>query len=210
MVWYSDFGHQFIGEMDPKTGKVTEIPKSRRCKPEQPKGSLDLEFDPQGNIWLSMMYQAGILKFDRKTKQVTAYPVPEGMAVARPRRPRWCRRSIPTSTARSGPTTRIPTCIYRVDVATGKYEDIGQCQGHDRHAHQRLRHADRPAEQRLSAELRRHDHRPARRQDQRGHDLEDADCRHRGRGAAGSTPTTCCGSPNTAPTASASSIRRPA
>jgi len=25
MIWYSDFSHQFIGEMDPATGKVTDI-----------------------------------------------------------------------------------------------------------------------------------------------------------------------------------------
>ena len=24
MVWYSDFSHQFVGELDPKTGKVTD------------------------------------------------------------------------------------------------------------------------------------------------------------------------------------------
>jgi streptogramin lyase len=23
-AWYSDFGHQYIGELDPKTGKVTD------------------------------------------------------------------------------------------------------------------------------------------------------------------------------------------
>ena len=25
-AWYSDFGSQFVGELDPKTGKVTEYP----------------------------------------------------------------------------------------------------------------------------------------------------------------------------------------
>ena len=27
-VWYSDFSHQFIGELDPATGKVTDYPNS--------------------------------------------------------------------------------------------------------------------------------------------------------------------------------------
>ena len=123
MVWYSDFSHQMIGEMDPKTGKVSdyEIPT---LKPEQPKGSLDLEFDPQGNIWVSMMYQAGILKFDRKTKQATAYPVPK----------EW--QSPTTQESMVSPqhsdvdgkvwTNNQDTHVhYRVDVATGKYEDVG-------------------------------------------------------------------------------------
>src|SRR5262249_53962926 len=51
-VWYSDFGAQFIGALDPKTGKVTDyaIPV---LKPEQPRGSLDLELDPDGNLWVA-------------------------------------------------------------------------------------------------------------------------------------------------------------
>ena len=42
-----------------------------------PKGGLDLEFDPQGNIWLSMMYQAGISRIDRKTHEVSVFPFPK-------------------------------------------------------------------------------------------------------------------------------------
>ena len=74
-AWYSDFGNQFIGEMDIKTGKVIDhaVPV---LKPEQPKGGLDVEFDPDGNVWLSMMYQAGIARIDTKTKAVTTYPFP--------------------------------------------------------------------------------------------------------------------------------------
>ena len=43
-AWYSDFGSQVMGMLDPKTGKVTEyeIPVVR---PEQPKGTLDLQLD---------------------------------------------------------------------------------------------------------------------------------------------------------------------
>ncbi len=34
-----------------------------------PTGALDLEADPQGNLWLGLMFQAGTAKFDRKTEQ---------------------------------------------------------------------------------------------------------------------------------------------
>ena len=44
-VWYSDFANQFVGVLDPKTGKATDIPIPV-LKPEQPKGNLDIEFDP--------------------------------------------------------------------------------------------------------------------------------------------------------------------
>src|SRR5499426_4631549 len=75
-VWYSDFGTQFVGVMDPKTGETKDI-AIPVIRPEQPKGGLDIEFDPEGNIWLAMMYQAGISRIDRKTHEVTVYPFPK-------------------------------------------------------------------------------------------------------------------------------------
>ena len=55
-VWFSDFGAQMVGELDPKTGAVSEYALPT-YKPEQPKGSLDLELDPDGNIWVGMAYR---------------------------------------------------------------------------------------------------------------------------------------------------------
>jgi virginiamycin B lyase len=75
-AWYSDFGNQFVGELDPKTGKVTDI-ALETLRQDQPKGPLNVEFDPDGNIWVGMSYQAGASKIDRKTKQVTTYPLPK-------------------------------------------------------------------------------------------------------------------------------------
>src|SRR5262249_39564137 len=76
MAWYIDFGSQFAGVLDPKTGAVKDIPIPV-LKTEQPKGGLDIEFDPSGNIWLSMMYQAGITKIDPKTFTAKAYAFPK-------------------------------------------------------------------------------------------------------------------------------------
>jgi virginiamycin B lyase len=73
-VWYSNFGEQTLGELDPKTGKVTEYPLPL-LKPDAPTGSLDLEFDPKGNPWVAMMYQQAIATLDRTTGKVTAYPL---------------------------------------------------------------------------------------------------------------------------------------
>ena len=73
-AWYSDFGAQFVGELDPKTGKVVDH-KLELLRPEQPKGSLDIELDPDGNLWVGMSYQGGAAKIDRKTKKVTTYPL---------------------------------------------------------------------------------------------------------------------------------------
>jgi streptogramin lyase len=75
-VWYSDFAEQIIGELDPKTGKVTEhaLPL---FKPGAPTGSLNLELDPAGNPWVAMMYQSAVARLDRKTGEVRAYPLPK-------------------------------------------------------------------------------------------------------------------------------------
>lgn len=76
MIWYADFGHQFIGSLDPKTGKVVDYPLPL-VKKGFPTGTLDLELDPQGNLWVSMMYQTGVAKFDTKAKKFTLYPIPK-------------------------------------------------------------------------------------------------------------------------------------
>ncbi|HVY33142.1 MAG TPA: carboxypeptidase regulatory-like domain-containing protein [Caulobacteraceae bacterium] len=75
IAWYSDFGSQFIGKLDPATGKVTDYPVPT-LKADEPKGLLEEEFDKDGNIWLALMHQGGIGKFDIKTEKVEAYPLP--------------------------------------------------------------------------------------------------------------------------------------
>ena len=75
-AWYSDFGHQFLGKLDAKTGKVTEYPVPT-LKADFPPGALDLEMDKGGNLWLGLMLQAGIAKFDPKTEKFTMFPLPK-------------------------------------------------------------------------------------------------------------------------------------
>jgi streptogramin lyase len=75
MVWYSDFGSQFAGMLDPKTGKVVEYPIPV-TKPGAPAGGLDIRFDPDGNVWLGMMYQGSVVKLDRKTTKFQTWTAP--------------------------------------------------------------------------------------------------------------------------------------
>jgi virginiamycin B lyase len=74
MVWYSSFGEQNLGRLDPKTGKVTEFPIPEH-KPGWPTGLLGLRSDRDGNLWLGNMYQATIVKFDRKTEKFQFWPL---------------------------------------------------------------------------------------------------------------------------------------
>ena len=76
MVWYSDFGAMFLGRMDPRSGSVTEYPIPV-IKDGFPVGTLDLEFDRDGNLWVGLMYQGGVAKLDRKTGRVQTWSVPK-------------------------------------------------------------------------------------------------------------------------------------
>ncbi|HEV7478922.1 MAG TPA: hypothetical protein VGO05_01385, partial [Roseiarcus sp.] len=74
LVWYSSFGEQNLGRLDPRTGKVTEFP-IREHKPGFPTGLLGLRTDPQGNLWFGNMYQATIAKFDPNSETFKFWPL---------------------------------------------------------------------------------------------------------------------------------------
>jgi virginiamycin B lyase len=124
MVWYSDFSNMFAGVLDPKTGKATDIPIPV-LKPEEPKGSLEIGLEPgQKNVWLAMMYQAGIAKIDRKTHEVTTYKFPK----------EWdstTAQASMVSPQHSDIDGKVWTNnqeehdMYRLDVKTGQYENMG-------------------------------------------------------------------------------------
>jgi streptogramin lyase len=125
MVWYSDFANQFAGVLDPKTGQAKDIPIPV-LKPEQPKGNLDIEFEPgQKNVWVSLMYQAGVARIDRKTHEVTTYAFPK----------EWQTPSTQASMVspqHSDVDGKVWTnnqedhYNYRLDVASGQFENLGQ------------------------------------------------------------------------------------
>ena len=206
-AWYSDFGHQFVGVLDPKTGEVKDIPIPV-LKPEQPKGGLDLEFDPQGNVWLSMMYQAGVRKIDRKTHEVKAYPFPKEWQSA-------STQASMVSPQHSDVDGKVWTnnqedhYSYRLDVATGQCENLGQAKDP---AGKQIRAYGMPTDQQnnvyqLGSAPPTSGCATPRQAAWSASGRRRPSCR--GRAAAGSTSRTGCGSPSTAPTASACSIRRP-
>jgi virginiamycin B lyase len=124
MVWYSDFSNMFAGELDPKTGKATEI-AIPVLKPEEPKGSLEIELEPgQKNVWLALMYQAGVARIDRKTHEVKTYPFPK----------EWDSTTAQASMVspqhadvdgKVWTNNQEEHHMYRIDVSTGAYENLG-------------------------------------------------------------------------------------
>jgi virginiamycin B lyase len=77
MIWYQDFGQNFIGRLNPRTGQVKEW-KSPELKSYPPfgEGGLDLELDKDGNPWFALMHRSAILKFDKKTEKMTTWNLP--------------------------------------------------------------------------------------------------------------------------------------
>ena len=75
VVWHSDFSGQILGRLDTKTleHKSFPVPLQRQGWPT---GALNLEQDPEGNLWMALMFQAGVAKFDRKTQQFTMFQLP--------------------------------------------------------------------------------------------------------------------------------------
>ena len=80
MAWFTDFGHQVLGKLDPKDGKVTEY-QVPTLKPEFPPGLLDIELDKKGDLWVGLMLQAGVAKFDRRAETFTMYPPGVGLII---------------------------------------------------------------------------------------------------------------------------------
>lgn len=76
MVWYGDFGSQYLGKLNPRTGEIVEYPVPL-MDPKAPTGLLDVGFDPNGKIWIGNMFQGVITKFDPATQKFETWKNPQ-------------------------------------------------------------------------------------------------------------------------------------
>jgi virginiamycin B lyase len=120
IAWYSSFGEQYLGRLDPKTGAVREFPIPV-VKEGFPTGLLGLRADRDGNLWLGNMYQAQIVKFDRKTQKFTTWKLPPEQNIDAAQvnmvSPQYAHVDGRVWTQNNGFAG-----IHRLDVATGKIE----------------------------------------------------------------------------------------
>ena len=77
-VWYSNFVEPYLGRLDPRTGAHTEF-RYDLPKPNFPAGALALEPDPDGNWWLALMFQSGLMRFDPRSEKFRYFPIPPAM-----------------------------------------------------------------------------------------------------------------------------------
>lgn len=127
MVWYSNFGEQNLGKLDPKTGKVAEYPVPE-LKTASAKGALGLRADQDENLWLGMMFQGGIAKFDRKSEKFQTWSAPpdfnKDMAQVNMASPQRSSVDGKVWTQNNGFAV-----VHRVDLATGRIETVEPYKG---------------------------------------------------------------------------------
>jgi streptogramin lyase len=78
VAWYSSFGEQFLGRLDPNTGEVKEYPLPL-VKPDSPRGTLGLRPDKDGNLWIGMLFQGSVAKFDVKKETFQVWTLPPNL-----------------------------------------------------------------------------------------------------------------------------------
>jgi virginiamycin B lyase len=122
-IWFSDFGQQFLGRLEPQTGAVTRFPVPE-FKPGYLNGSLDIEVDPDGYLWLANLYQGGVTRFDPKTQTMKQW------AVSPAAHPEFTQSSMVTPTHSSADgkvwtNNQDDHSLRRLDPATGTWESFG-------------------------------------------------------------------------------------
>ncbi len=126
-VWYSNFVEPYLGRLDPRTGAHTEF-AYKLPKPNFPAGALALEPDHDGNWWLAMMFQGGVMKFDTRTRTFRHYPLPPELDSDTAQQ----SMVMPRESHVDGKvwTNDVNThSILRLDVASGAYERVDPFEG---------------------------------------------------------------------------------
>ena len=75
-AWYSDFDSQFLGKLDPKTGKVVEYPVPLARTGPVAQGGLQIAFDKEGRVYFGNMSQMQVVRFDPKTEKMETFKPP--------------------------------------------------------------------------------------------------------------------------------------
>ncbi len=81
MIYYSDYARGYLGQLDPKTGKVAEWPSPGGSR-SRPYGIAATD---DGRIWYSEagMNPNTLVLFDPKTEELKTWPIPSGGGVIR-------------------------------------------------------------------------------------------------------------------------------
>jgi virginiamycin B lyase len=121
-VWYSNFVEPYLGRLDPRTGAHAEF-RYDLPKPGFPAGALALEPDHDGDWWLALMFQSGLMRFDPRNETFKDFPIPPALMTDATQQ----SLLMPGAAHVDGKvwTNDVSTHdILRLDVASGRYEAI--------------------------------------------------------------------------------------
>ncbi len=121
-AYYSNFGEQTFGMIDPKTGRHTEWPVPE-LKKGWPTGMLGLRPDRDGNFWLGMMYQGAMARFDVKDKRFTTFSMPPEMQKAQTQ-VNMVRAEQSHVDGKVWSQNNGFAAIHRLDLKTGQIESL--------------------------------------------------------------------------------------
>jgi len=124
LVWYGDFGAQYLGRLDPKTGKATEYPIPV-TKPGAPTGNLNIQYDRDGMIWIGAMMQGSLVKFDPKTEKFQSWGSPTFLN----RNEARIAMVVPEQSHVDGKVWIGGDNEYQVDLATGQWTTVDYLKG---------------------------------------------------------------------------------
>jgi streptogramin lyase len=122
MIWYASFGEQILGKLDPKTGQVTEY-TAPMPKPDAGTGTLALRCDKEGNLWMGMISQGALAKFDPKPEKFQTWMLP-------PDQDTDYREFDNIATENHDVDNKVwliesgTFTVLRLDLATGKFESF--------------------------------------------------------------------------------------
>ncbi len=108
-VWYTAQHQGALGILDPKTGKVTQVPLGPDSAPH------GVIVGPDRAAWITDGGQNAIVRYDADTKAVKAFPLPKDFADANLNTATFDRKGVLWFTGQNG-------VHGRVDPATGKVE----------------------------------------------------------------------------------------
>ena len=125
-AWYSDFGNQIVGELDPKTGKVQDYRAAIAARRTSRRARSTSSSIPTAISGSACRTRAALRKIDRKTK------AGHGLSAARRNgraSPRQTNMVTPTHMNVDGKVWMTDTengHVYRLDIKTGKWENMGE------------------------------------------------------------------------------------
>ncbi len=115
-VWFTDHFSNFLGRLNPETGEIVEF-EFPQAKPGRLGGSHGIKMDKDGNIWIGVLWQGTISKFDPRTEIFTHFTVEDKFVEYE----RTGIFGIDSSTGIISVGSSQTNSLFRLDPKTGKF-----------------------------------------------------------------------------------------